>query len=391
MRWSRILYLALLLAVLTARASSSVQLHAPVADSLASDANTPAVDPSTGSDKRVGDTGEPSGGRPSLPPAEAGDSTDGNIDTGRGDESSSDNNASYGDGDSTGRRRLINKDLATAAVMIVVSEIGDKTFLIAAIMAMTNPRGVIFGAAFSALAVMSVLSAVMGYSLPILLSRRFTRPLAALLFAVFGAKMLWDGQKMPAGNAQVLEEMNEVVEELEAEKLHEMEEGTGAAMAEVTTTATSARGFKKRDEMDASASDTTVLYDASAPDADMPPLPPASPIAATHSRTHTGSNSMANGFRNLMMFLFSPVFVQTFFLTFVAEWGDRSQIATIALASAGSMKMIIIGTVLGHALCTGVAVIGGRLLASRISVRNVTLAGGVLFLVFAALTIMVDE
>jgi putative Ca2+/H+ antiporter (TMEM165/GDT1 family) len=35
-----------------------------------------------------------------------------------------------------------------------------------------------------------------------------------------------------------------------------------------------------------------------------------------------------------MQLVFSPVFVQTFVLTFLGEWGDRSQISTIALAAA---------------------------------------------------------
>lgn len=40
------------------------------------------------------------------------------------------------------------------------------------------------------------------------------------------------------------------------------------------------------------------------------------------------------GVMNLLNLLFSPVFVQTFVMTFLGEWGDRSQIATITLAAA---------------------------------------------------------
>lgn len=46
--------------------------------------------------------------------------------------------------------------------MIVVSEIGDKTFLIAAIMATRHPRITVFGGAFASLVLMSVLSAALG-------------------------------------------------------------------------------------------------------------------------------------------------------------------------------------------------------------------------------------
>jgi hypothetical protein len=50
-------------------------------------------------------------------------------------------------------------------MMIWATEIGDKTFFIAAILAMSNPRMVVFSAAISALAIMTVLSAGMGYAL----------------------------------------------------------------------------------------------------------------------------------------------------------------------------------------------------------------------------------
>ena len=76
------------------------------------------------------------------------------------------------------------------------------------------------------------------------------------------------------------------------------------------------------------------------------------------------------------------VFTQAFTLTFLAEWGDRSQIATIALASVKNPYGVVLGGLLGHAFCTGVAVIGGRMLAAKISERTVAWIGGFSFLGF---------
>lgn len=41
------------------------------------------------------------------------------------------------------------------------------------------------------------------------------------------------------------------------------------------------------------------------------------------------------------------------------------------------------GGLLGHAFCTGLAVIGGRMLAARISEKTVAVIGGLSFLFFA--------
>ena len=76
--------------------------------------------------------------------------------------------------------------------MIFVSEIGDKTFFIAAIMAMRHNRLQIFAAALSALIVMTVLSAVMGFALPNLIPRAYTHYAACALFLVFGVRLLKD-------------------------------------------------------------------------------------------------------------------------------------------------------------------------------------------------------
>lgn len=52
------------------------------------------------------------------------------------------------------------------------------------------------------------------------------------------------------------------------------------------------------------------------------------------------------------------------------RWGDRSQLTTIILGARESIVGVIIGGVLGHALCTGIAVVFGRMLAKRLSVRT---------------------
>lgn len=64
------------------------------------------------------------------------------------------------------------------------------------------------------------------------------------------------------------------------------------------------------------------------------------------------------------------VLIQAFTMTFLAEWGDRSQLTTIILAARDNVYGVIVGGVLGHSLCTGLAVIGGRMIAQRISVRT---------------------
>lgn len=82
-------------------------------------------------------------------------------------------------------------------------------------------------------------------------------------------------------------------------------------------------------------------------------------------------------------YLVVRILFQAFTMTFVAEWGDRSQLSTIVLAARDNAYGVIVGGILGHAMCTGLAVIGGRMIAQRISVRTVTIIGGVVFLLFA--------
>ena len=79
----------------------------------------------------------------------------------------------------------------------------------------------------------------------------------------------------------------------------------------------------------------------------------------------------------------TPVFIEAFVLIFLAEWGDRSQITTIALATHKNPYGVAIGGILGHCFCTSLAVLGGRIVALKISPRTVSFVGGILFFGFA--------
>ncbi|XP_059055740.1 transmembrane protein 165 isoform X2 [Achroia grisella] len=210
--------------------------------------------------------------------------------------------------------------LASLSV-VIVSELGDKTFFIAAIMAMKHPRVIVFAGAISALVFMTILSAAFGW-IATVIPRVYTYYASAALFAIFGLKMLRDGWKMNPNEGQ--EELEEVQTEL-----------------------------KRREDQDEKEETLDML--------------------------EQGQQESRRRKRNAVF----KVLLQAASLTFLAEWGDRSQLATVVLATREDAIGVVVGGSLGHALCTGLAVIGGRMVAQKISVRTVTIIGGIVFLFFA--------
>ncbi|KAI4304202.1 hypothetical protein MLD38_039749 [Melastoma candidum] len=193
--------------------------------------------------------------------------------------------------------------------MIMVTEIGDETFIIAALMAMRHPKSTVLSGALSALVVMTVLSTGLGRILPNVISRKYTNRAATVLYAFFGMRLLYIAWRSDQKSSQK-KEMEEVEEKLEA--------GQGKSTL---------RWFFSR--------------------------------------------------------FLTPIFLESFVFTFLAEWGDRSQIATIALATHKNAIGVAIGATIGHTICTSLAVVGGSMLASKISQRTVGMVGGLLFLGFS--------
>jgi putative Ca2+/H+ antiporter (TMEM165/GDT1 family) len=196
----------------------------------------------------------------------------------------------------------------TAGLLLIgVSELGDKTFFIAAILAMRHSRRLVFAGVLAALATMTVLSVLMGQAAS-LLPQVYIHYAEIVLFIGFGSKLLYEASRIPAASCdvEVVQEATDVVDKAE---------------------------FKLPKQQ-------TAL----------------------------------------------EIYLEAFVLTFLAEWGDRTQIATIALAAGNNPVGVTTGAILGHAICAAIAVIGGRMLAGRISERTLTFAGGGLFLIFGVVT-----
>ncbi|KAI0476068.1 hypothetical protein GGR56DRAFT_641024 [Xylariaceae sp. FL0804] len=256
--------------------------------------------------------------------------------------------------------------LVLSLTMILFSEVGDKTFLVAALMAMKHDRMVVFSAAFGALAVMTVLSALLGHTVPALIPKKVTAFLAAGLFFIFGAKLLREGMAMDP-NEGVTAEMQEVEMELQEKEHQALKEGRRRS----SVTPYSLEMGLNRDRKSRSQSRF--------------PTPPRSP-STSPGRSPSPRRNILSGFgsglTNLCSLLLSPAWVQTFIMTFLGEWGDRSQIATIAMAAGQDYWWVTLGALAGHACCTGVAVVGGRAIAGKVSLRVVTMGGACAFIVF---------
>ncbi|CAG0887349.1 unnamed protein product [Cyprideis torosa] len=225
--------------------------------------------------------------------------------------------------------------------VIIVTELGDKTFFISCIMAMKYNRFVVFGGTMAAMFTMTILSVLLGAAVSIV-PREYVHYGSTALFVIFGLKMLRDGYKMKPEEGQ--EEFNEVDSELKRrdEELDVETQAQGQGTVDVEAAASEEE--RKRQQEEAK--------------------------------------------RKKERWLLYKVFLQAFTLCFLAEWGDRSQFATIILAARQDKYGVTIGATTGHAVCTLIAVIGGRLLAMKLSVKTVTIIGGVVFLIFAVIALI---
>lgn len=247
---------------------------------------------------------------------------------------------------------LLNAMLASFSV-IIVSELGDKTFIITAIMAMKNSRLIVFLSSATALLLMTILSVGMGIAVTVV-PKLYTHYASIVLFLCFGLKMLKEAYDMESESGE--SEFDEVQRSLEESE--QTDKIRPAAKTE-----------QKDQNVNSNPGDQIKLTD----------------VTVKQETTDDGPTVSPELIKTVQ---FAPIIIKVFTMILIAEWGDRSQISTIILAARDNTIGVFVGSLSGHVLCTGLAVIGGHFIANMISAKTMTLLGGLTFLLFTALAIV---
>jgi putative Ca2+/H+ antiporter (TMEM165/GDT1 family) len=283
---------------------------------------------------------------------------------------------------------LVDAFVASFAI-IVCSEIGDKTFFIAAILSMRENPWVVYTGAIGALAVMTVLSVLCGWLVPTLLSKTVAHYAFVLLFFIFGVRLLYSATRMEGG---ISDELEEVEQELYGGTEEKKDEKTLVAKAAYTPVGKIDGGELDEEGALGTSAEGLDVETSTTIDGSLEVVPETGVAAAPGEEAGLviDDGAEVKPPPSAEVLTGWGLFVKSFAMTFLAEWGDRSQVATIALGAEKNAFGVTVGAIMGHALCTGFACVGGKMLATQISERTVTYAGGVLFLVFSVTTAIFD-
>jgi len=211
--------------------------------------------------------------------------------------------------------------------MVGMAEMFDKTWFVALVMAMRHEKNIVFWACFAGLAVHVLIAAAFGYSISRLLAPSTLQFMAAALYGVFTILYAYDWYTTESNSDLMAAGKEEINEELDQE--------------------------------------ATPHY------------------GAVKAKDAKGS-SVLQGMSWLQI---RRVFMQCFMAVFIAEWGDRTQMAMIGIHASKPLIPVMLGSLLAFFLLTLSAVIVGVFLGdktlSESTVKAVCAASFAVFTVIA--------
>jgi len=215
--------------------------------------------------------------------------------------------------------------------MVGMAEMFDKTWFVALVMAMRHEKNTVFWGCFAGLAVHVLIAALFGYSISRMMEPSTLQFMAAALYATFTVLYGYDWYTTESNTDLMAAGKDEINEEFEEEAAAAPEYGT-------------------------------VLK----------------PDAKTCSK----------GISGMSWLQIRRVWMQCFMAVFIAEWGDRTQIAMIGIHATQPLVPVMLGSLLAFFLLTLSAVIVGMFIGDRtMSESAVKAVCAVSFAVFTVIAI----
>ena len=211
--------------------------------------------------------------------------------------------------------------LAQSFLIIFLSEIADRTFIIVLIYSLKLHWLPLIITSMLSMALMNILAIVAGYTVILLIPRNLIDWLGFICFLCFGVFCVWEGINM---------ESRSVKEEYEEEKEeHEKKEQ------------------EKREQLIINQNEDEIA------DKD-------------------------KGEKNMWMLC-----VEVFWLLCISELGDKSEISTVTIAAVYNLYAVLIGTMLAYFATILIATFLGLFIGKFLTEKMMTIIGGVLFIFFA--------
>lgn len=243
--------------------------------------------------------------------------------------------------------------LCSAFLLVLSSELGDRTFLFTTLLSSSGGgnRGLVYWPAFLALSAVSVLSVglgrvlLMGGRMGVIGEEWIVIGGGVLLIGV-GIWMLIGGAITKHRTTPSRQSLNRSDQQQGGDEASELQKSDSV------------------EEQDQWADSDNINLDnrTNSNDSFLPISPVYAPAASSpHQSTPTPPHTRPN----LSAF-------RIFGLIFTAEWGDRSQLALIALSTTEKDQPapLLVGAVIGHATCTGIACQFGSLVRRHIDTRT---------------------
>ena len=218
--------------------------------------------------------------------------------------------------------------------VLILAEIGDKTFFLVMIFSATNSFLTTFLTSSSVMLLWNLICLIIGSSIPNYFFKGFLDIVGMVIFLIFGLLMIYSAYHMENHTLKV--SLNETKSELSRKSL-------------------TRKSFKSNMTESDSIKEPLLNNDY-------------------FKDPNEAENLEDEGFHSKWAFISTLA---------LAEFGDKTQISTIILGSTHHFYAVLLGTSLARIVGIIIAIIFGKIIAHNITTKQVTYLGGLIFIIFS--------